>query len=502
MGSLTVQIETEGDRPKFWQLYWQIRQQILRGELLPGSRLPTCRALAQQAGVARVTVEAALAQLQAEGFVVSRVGAGTFVAQALPQTAVSATVPPFAPTFSSWGQRVLATPDRATAAALRDESREGGETAVGDEIDFSLGRTYSHSFPYDVWRRLLARYLSTDDIILARYGSVAGFMPLRQAVAERLAQMRGVRCNPEQIVIVSGAQQTLDILSRLLLQPGDGVLVETPGYQDAFQLFRVNGARLLPMPVDEAGLPVEAIPPDTRARMLFVTPSNQFPRGGSMPLARRLALLQWAQAQQAVVIEDDYDGELRYDGRPLSALQGLDEGGQVVYLGTFSKVLFPALRLAYVVLPPALLEPFLRAKRLIDRGAPTLMQAAVADFIREGHFDRHLRHLRHEYGARRRALVMALNHYLGEQVHYAQDATGLHVMVYLDKALNEREVIRAAAAHGVRVYPGEVYHLQRPFPPSILLGFSGLEEAEIDEGVRRLANAVRAVWADEAAQTG
>ncbi len=492
MGSLTVQIGAEGDRPKYWQLYWQIRQQILQGDLQPGSRLPTCRALAQQAGVARVTVETALAQLQAEGFVVSRVGAGTFVAQDLPATAVSPTAAPFAPIFSSWGQRVLTTPERIAAAPLRDESQDGGETAVGGEIDFSLGRTYSHGFPYDIWRRLLARYLSTDDILLARHASVAGFMPLRQAIAERLAQMRGVRGDPGQIVIVSGAQQTLDILSRLLLQPGDGVVVETPGYQDAFQLFRVNGARLLPMPVDEAGLPVEAIPPDARARMLFVTPSNQFPRGGSMSLARRLALLQWAQVQQAVVIEDDYDGELRYDGRPLSALQGLDESGHVVYLGTFSKVLFPALRLAYVVLPAALRDPFLRAKRLIDRGAPTLMQAAVADFIREGHFDRHLRHLRQEYGARRQALVTALANYLGEQVHYAQDAAGLHVMVYLNEALNEREVVRMAAVHGVRVYPGEFYHLQRPFPPSILLGFSGLAEEEIAEGVRRLASAVRA----------
>lgn len=492
MGSFVIQVEASGDRPKFWQLYWQIRQGILQGELPPGSRLPTCRTLAQQVGVARVTVQAALAQLQAEGFVVSRVGAGTFVAHSLPATAVSLTPTPFVPTFSSWGQRVLAAPDRAAAVQLRDESGDGGGTAVGGEIDFSLGRTYSHSFPYDLWRRLLARYLSTDDIILARYGSVAGFSPLRQAIAERLAQMRGVRCTPEQVVIVSGAQQTLDILSRLLLQPGDGVLVETPGYQDAFQLFRVNGARLLPMPVDGTGLPVEAIPPDMRARMLFVTPSNQFPRGGSMPLARRLALLQWAQAQQALVIEDDYDGELRYDGRPLSALQGLDEGGHVVYLGTFSKVLFPALRLAYVVLPPALLDPFLRAKRLTDRGAPTLMQAAVADFIQEGHFDRHLRHLRQEYGARRQALVRALDKYLGGKVRYAQDAAGLHVMAYLDEAFDERELVRAAAVQGVRVYPGEIYQVQRPFPPSILLGFSGLEEREIAEGVRRLARAMQA----------
>lgn len=486
MSSLSMHIDPHSDRPKFWQVYWQIRQQILQGQLPPSSKLPASRLLARQAGVARVTVLEALAQLQAEGFVVSKPGAGTFVAEALPDTAVSRPPFPFSPTLSPWGQHVMAPPGRSTAAHLRDESWEGSETAVAGEIDFGLARTYSHSFPYDVWRRLLARYLSTDDIILARYGSVAGFTPLRRAIAEHLAQMRGVRCTPEQVVIVSGAQQTLDILSRLLLSPGDGVVVETPGYQDAFQLFRVNGARLLAMPVDDAGLPVEAMPPEINARLLFVTPSNQFPRGGSMPLARRLALLQWAHAHEALIIEDDYDGELRYDGRPLAALQGLDEEGRVVYLGTFSKVLFPALRLAYVVLPPALVDPFLRAKRLVDRGAPTLTQAAVADFIREGHFDRHLRHLRQEYGARRQALVAALDHYLAGQVRCAQDAAGLHVMAYLDGVCNEAALVKAAAAQGVRVYPGAPYHLQRPFPPSILLGFSGLDEADITEGVRRL----------------
>ncbi len=487
MGKLSIQIDPQGDQPKYWQVYWQIRQQILHGDLPPGAKLLASRRLAKQVGVARVTVLEALAQLQAEGFIVSRPGAGTFVAEALPETAVSEASVSFSPTFSAWGRRVLAAPTRPAPAPLRNENREGGETAVSGEIDFGLGRTYSHSFPYDIWRRLLARYLSTDDIILARYGSVAGFMPLREAIAHHLAHMRGVRCTPEQVVIVSGAQQTLDILTRLLLSPGSGVLVETPGYQDAFQLFRVNGARLVALPVDEAGFPVENIPPDTTARMLFVTPSNQFPRGGTMPLARRLALLQWAQIHDALIIEDDYDGELRYDGRPLAALQGLDEEGRVVYLGTFSKVLFPALRLAYVVLPPSLVRPFVHAKRLIDRGAPTLTQAAVADFIREGHFDRHLRHLRQAYGARRQTLVDALDRFLPEQVRYAQDAAGLHVMVYLDEVCDEAALVREAAAKGVRVYPGAPYHLQRPFPASILLGFSGLDETAIAEGVRRLA---------------
>jgi GntR family transcriptional regulator/MocR family aminotransferase len=250
------------------------------------------------------------------------------------------------------------------------------------------------------------------------------------------------------------------VRNRLLLTPGDEVLVETPGYNDAFTLFEVNGAKLLPLSVDDDGFPVEQIPPDSRARLLFVTPSHQFPRGGTLSLPRRLALLEWAKAQDALIIEDDYDSELRYDGHPLAALQGLDESGHVIYLGTFSKVLFPALRLGYVVLPPALLTPFISAKGLVDRGAPTLTQAAVADFLAEGHFERHLRHLRKAYGERHQALIEALEVFLPGRVHYASVPAGLHVMLYLHKSCREIEIVRRAAAVGVGVYPGAPFHLQ------------------------------------------
>ncbi|MCA9935004.1 MAG: PLP-dependent aminotransferase family protein, partial [Anaerolineales bacterium] len=326
-----------------------------------------------------------------------------------------------------------------------------------------------------------------DDVMLSRYGSVAGFYPLRQALADYLQRLRGVQCTPEQVVIVSGAQQALDILARLLLGHRDEALVETPGYTAAFELFRLRGAKVTAVPVDETGFAVEAIPAESRARLAFVTPSNQFPRGGTMPLPRRLALLHWARRHDALLIEDDYDGELRYDGRPLAALQGLDEDGRVIYLGTFSKVLFPALRLGYVVLPEPLLTPFLRAKELVDRGAPTLTQAAVADFITEGHFERHLHHLREAYGQRRQVLVQALADYLPQRVHYSSAPAGLHVMLYLSEACDEAALVRRAADAGVGVYPGAAYHLQRPAPPSIMLGFSGLSETDIEEGVRRLA---------------
>jgi GntR family transcriptional regulator/MocR family aminotransferase len=462
-------------------VYQQLRAAILAGELPPGARLPATRDLAREAGVARVTVVQAYRQLEAEGFVASRVGAGTFVA-AGPATAPPDEPASFRPALTEWGRRAVEMGHSA-------RQPDGGRA----EIDFGLGRSFAELFPYDVWRRLLARYLSTDDAMLSRYGSPAGFFPLRQAVADYLGRARGVRCAPEQVVIVSGAQQALDILARLLLNPGDEVVVETPGYRDAFTLFRLHGARLVGLPVDDQGLPVNQLPTEGRARLAFVTPTHQFPKGGTMPLARRLALLEWARGRGAVVVEDDYDGDLRYDGHSLAALQGVDGDGRVVYLGTFSKVLFPALRLGYLVLPPPLVTPFVRAKDLVDRGAPTLTQAAVADFIAEGHFERHLRHLRRLYGERRAALAAALVARLGERVRFSDVAAGLHVMLFPTIATDEADLVRAAAAHGVRVHPGAPYHLERPAPPSVLLGFSGLTEAEIVEGVHRLAE----VWPGE-----
>jgi GntR family transcriptional regulator/MocR family aminotransferase len=429
--------------------------------------------LAQQYHIARITVTQAYDQLQLEGYVISQVGAGTFVADGL-QGEVGVTA--FQPTFSVWGKRVM--------EASEVEPRSG----MRPQIDFGFGRSYPHIFPYDIWRRLLARYLSTDDVMLSRYGSVAGFYPLREALADYLSRLRGVRCTPEQVVVVSGAQQALDILSRLLLTANDEVLVESPGYAAAYELFKTHGARLVGLPVDEHGFPAEKIPTTSRARLVFVTPSNQFPSGGSMLLPRRTALLQWARQQEALIIEDDYDGELRYDGRPLTALQGLDGDGRVVYLGTFSKVLFPALRLSYIVLPPTLVDPFVRAKALVDRGAPTLTQAAVADFITEGHFERHLRHLRKAYGQRRQVLIQALNHHFPNQVCCSEVAAGLHVMLYLRPDWNEKEVVSKAAQAGVGLYPGAPYHLEQSPPPSILLGFSGLTEAEIEEGIARLSS--------------
>ncbi len=472
---IDITIERASEIPLYQQIARQLKEAVLSGELTSDYRLPSSRQLAKMLAVARITVTQAYEQVQNEGYIVSRPGSGMYVAENLPLLAEKR---PFSPELSDWGHRVLATPVTSTLVNNKPA------------IDFGIGRSFAQIFPYDVWRRLLARYLSTDDAMLSRYGSVAGFLPLREALATYLARYRGINCTPAQVVIVSGAQQVLDILARLLLKPGDDVLVETPGYVVAFDLFRAYGARLNALAVDDDGFPVEKIPEQSKARLAFVTPTHQFPRGGTMSLPRRLQLLKWAQQHDGLIIEDDYDGDLRYDMRPQSALQGLDGEGRVVYLGTFSKVLFPALRLAYVVLPSLLVKPFVQAKALIDRGAPTLTQAAIADFITEGHFERHLNQLRHVYGHRRQTLVSALARYLPGRVRFAQVAAGLHVMLYLPPDCDETAVVQQVAARDVGVHPGAPYHLQKPAPPSLLLGFSGLSEPEIEAGVRRLAEVI------------
>ena len=462
--------------PLYRQLYHHLRRHILAGHWPPQSQLPPSRQLAQQCGVARQTVTAALAQLRAEGYITSRQGAGTFVAHPLPHP--PAPPPAVAPPLSTWGQRLMGQASPATAEASRPPR---------PTLDFGFDRTFATTFPYDVWRRLLGRYLSTDDALLARYGSAEGFAPLRHALAHHLRQLRGVQATAEQIIIVNGVQQALDMIARLWLNQGDELLIETPCYTNASKLFRVYGVQLRPLPVDDHGFNPALIPNNSPAKMAFVTPSNQFPHGGAMPLGRQLALLDWAERQQGLIIEDDYDGELRYDGHPLAAMQGLDTAGRVIYLGSFSKVLFPALRLGYVVLPPHLREPFLLAKRMIDRGTPTLAQAAVADFMAEGHFERHVRRLRQEYGQRRAVLVKALGEHLGTAVSFCPAPAGLHILLYLPEGCNEAQLVQQAAELGVGVYAGAPYHLQESPPPSILLGFSGLSPAEIEEGIGRLA---------------
>ncbi|MBX0326142.1 PLP-dependent aminotransferase family protein, partial [Oscillochloris sp. ZM17-4] len=399
-------LSPQSDLPLYRQLYDEIRAAVLDGRLAPGARLPSSRELAAGMGLARSTVVSAFEQLLAEGYLEGRVGAGTFVATSLPEDLLGHGGPPARPPAAHERPAPRRLSARGAALAATPVSASSGDRVRPRA--FQVGLPDIDGFPHATWARLAARRYGSPPPELMAYGDPAGYLPLREAIASHLAAARGVRCDPGQVVVVSGSQQGLDLAARVLLDPGDEAWIEDPGYMGARGALLAAGARLAPVPVDAEGLDVAAgarLAP--QSRLAYITPSHQFPLGVTMSLPRRLALLAWARAAGAWVIEDDYDSEYRYAGRPLAALQGLDGDGRVIYLGTFSKVLFPALRLGYMVVPPDLVPAFVAARALADRHSPGIEQAIVADFLAEGHFARHLRRTRARYAARQAALVEA-----------------------------------------------------------------------------------------------
>lgn len=488
--------------PYHRQIYEQIRQAILENHLRPGDRLPSTRDLAARLGLARNTVARAYEDLLAEGYLEGRIGAGTYVASQLGgeskewtgAKAAAGSVPAAQRALSDWALGVLReVPDGPPAEVL--------------PFDFRAGTPDWNAFPREVWHRLLGRAMRRQSSKLTRYGEPAGHLPLRRAIANHLALSRGVVASAEQVVIVGGSQQALDLLTRLRVSHGDEVAVEDPGYPDARRAFAAAGARLLPVPVDADGLVVDALmrlAARSAPRLVYVTPSHQYPTGVTLSLARRLALLDWATKRDVLVVEDDYDSEFRYSGRPVEALQGLDRSGRVVYLGTFSTVLFPPLRVGYVVLPPDLVAPFVKAKWLIDRQTPTLEQLALADFLAEGHFGRHLRRMRRLATERRAALLAAVGEFLGHRVEPPVASTGMHVLLRLagggprriPATAIESAITAAAAEEGVGVYPVASCCARPPATPALLLGYASLSVEQIREGVRRLGRVVREVYAE------
>ncbi|MBI1734055.1 MAG: PLP-dependent aminotransferase family protein [Candidatus Rokubacteria bacterium] len=471
------------DGPLSHQVYAALRRAILAGELAAGARLPSTRGLARDLDVSRNTVLLAYDQLLAEGYIGGRPGSGTYVAETLPDAP--------RPAVGSGTPRTSARPPRLSAYGRRVVDVRGGTTPRRDgrvPYDFRYGRPTVAEFPHAVWRRLLARHARPTAASMS-YGPREGTPALREAIAAYLRRVRGVVCDAARVLVVNGSQQALDLAARVLLDPGDRVVLEEPHYQGARWAFHAAGARLVPVPVDGDGLDVARLARAPRARLAYVTPSHQFPTGVVMSLTRRLALLEWARANDAWVVEDDYDSEYRYGGRPIEAVQGLDRAGRVIYAGTLSKVLFPALRLGYLVLPPALVEPFRAAKWVTDRHSPTLEQEVLAEFIAEGHFERHLRRARTRHAARRAALLAALASHLGDRVEVVGANAGVHVLVWL-RDVSARAlpaVIAAAGRSGVGVYSIAPYFFRPPRRAGLILGYAPLTERQIREGIARLA---------------
>jgi GntR family transcriptional regulator/MocR family aminotransferase len=462
--------------PLHRQLYAGYRDAILDGRLRPGQRLPSTRSLARDLAISRIPVVTAFEQLAAEGYLDGRVGAGSFVSSALPDVAkpAAATRPPA-------GRRRIPREPLISAPEPWLECWGG----------FRVGQPALDQFPVETWARLIARRARMQPRQQMTYGDAMGFLPLREALADHLRTVRSVRCTAAQIMIVSGSQQALALASRAILAPGDAAWIEEPGFSGAHDALSLAGARIVPVPVDDDGLDVAAgIARCPSPRAVYITPSHQYPLGVVMSAARRLHLLDWARRRGTWLLEDDYDSEYRYDQSPIASLHGLDTDHRVIYVGTFSKVLFPGVRIGYVVIPDDLIGRFRRVRQALDNFPPPLYQAALFDFMRDGHFARHLRRTRAAYAERRSTLVRALQRELGDVVEIVGDRSGMHLVATL--VGDDRDIAVRAAKRGLSVIPLSSCYAGRAHRRGLLLGYGATRVGEIGERVRELAAVVRA----------
>jgi GntR family transcriptional regulator / MocR family aminotransferase len=468
-------LDRNGDVPLVRQIYGQVRSAVLSGVLPAGTKLPSSRTMATRLGVARASVVSAYEQLLAEGYAEGRHGSGTFVAADLAE-------------LPARRRQKRPIKPRATPAPARAFPEFERAAAQIDARPFGTGRTLVDARTMDTWRKLTnraARAFGANDL---GYSDPAGLIELRRTLADYLRAARGVRCEPEQIVVTAGTQQALDIAIRVLLAPGDEVWVEDPGYPLTYAQLLLANARPRPVPVDAQGLVVaagrRAAP---KARAAFVTPSHQFPTGVALSMARRLELLAWARTSGAFIVEDDYTSEFRYSGPPLASLQGLDADQRVIYVGTLNKALFPGLRLGYAVVPPALLPAFVSARYLMDRQPPSLHQMVVAAFMQQGHFAAHIRRMRQMYREQRDALAETLARRTAGRLTVDVPDQGMHLVAYLEHGRSDVAVETAAQQAGIVVRAISRFYRSAPARPGLMLGFSGFPRQLIVPAAARLA---------------
>jgi GntR family transcriptional regulator/MocR family aminotransferase len=475
---LPLELDAASGVPLHRQLYDGVRSAIVEGRIAPGTRLPSTRALAEALGVSRSTITSSFAQLHSEGYLEATTGSGTFVSSDLPHE------------LGSEGAR---RGSRKESASIR-LSTYGASVAdagplepprIPGTIDFRDGRPAFDAFPFAAWRRFIAQSLATGSAVLDYSADPGGDLALREAIAAYLGRARAIPTRAGEVVIVSGSQQAIDIIARVLVEPGDVVALEEPGYLGAQRTFAANGADLRPIPVDADGIRVDLLEREAaNARLVYVTPSHQFPLGVVLSSERRRALLRWAESAAAIVVEDDYDSAYRYEGRPIPALAGLDVSGRVVYVGTFSKTLFPALRIGYMIVPPALHGVVLAAKAFSDRQSPILEQRALAAFIADGSFERHLRRMRVLYRARRAALLDALRRHFGAGAEVIGDRAGMHLVARLHGT--GPDFVERARRAGVALMNTDAHHLRGGVAGEYIFGFAEHDEATIEEGIARL----------------
>jgi GntR family transcriptional regulator/MocR family aminotransferase len=474
----------DGKAPLHEQIYASLRERILKGELPRGVRLPSSRQLSAQLGVARSTVMQALEALQAEGYVVARAASSTLVAPELPEQ-LQRPERPRSPR--------AAKPIRVSASARSLLAQPAGAPRLGSSPRaFRPGVPALDLFPVGLWSRLLARESTRASAGLLSGTPPAGSEALREAIALHVSTSRGVRCTKEQVFITTGTQAAFEETARLVLDPGDAAWLEDPGYLGARHALLSASAHVVPVPVDDRGLDVEAgIAKAPDARLVCLAPSHHYPFGVTMSLARRLQLLSFAKAARAVIVEDDYDSEFRHRGRPLLALQGLDEDASVVYVGTFSKTMFPGMRLGFLIAPHALVDTFARCRAALASPASVVDQAALARFIENGHFATHLRRMRTAYRERNEALVDALQAECAGALTPHPSETGMQLWAELD--LPDLRVRDEAAARGVETSAVSDYYLEKPRKAGLVLGFGCVRPQQMRAGAQRLMQAIEAV---------
>ena len=470
------------ETPLYRSLYAHIRAAILSGELPGGTKLPSTRALADELKVSRNTVLNAYRQLLAEGYLEGKEGSGTFVTNCPPELLLTA--PQSRESKKIQPSQIKSTPPVFSARALAQISASQPPSRGELPRPFVPEAPALDLFPYQIWRRLIVRQARRMPVTSFTYQDSAGYHPLREAIAAHVTISRQVHCTPDQVVIVSGSQGALDLAARMLINPGDPAWMEDPGYSGARGAFAGAGAHIIPVPVDKEGLMVEVgIARAPHARLVYLTPSHQFPLGVTMSLARRLAVLDWAKRANAYIIEDDYDSEFRFESRPLATLQGLDDAYRVIYMGTFSKVLFPAIRIGYLILPPQLVDAFLKVRRMIDIHSPILEQVVLADFIIEGHFTRHLRRMRAIYAERRNALLEA-----ARDLPLTIDApqAGIHCVGWLAEGVDDLQVVEKAKEYDLHLTPISNFSVEPLKRKGLLLGYGGYSILELKKGMTRL----------------
>lgn len=462
MIELTPFLNRKDNTPLYIQLANYIKQEIVCGRIKPGERLPSKRKLSAYLGLSLNTIQTAYEQLNAEGYIESKPRKGLFV------TAF---------------ENELSTGEIAPKQWEQVDTRK--ETI---NFDFNSGNVDIDYFPYSLWRKITVQSLYEDQGELFQLGNPQGELPLREEIAKHLYASRGVRCQADQIIVGAGTQMLIALLV-MLIGKDNLYGIENPGFHRIKAVIHNLGAKTVLIPLDRDGIEIKKLM-DSEAKVVYVTPSHQFPNGMIMPISRRLELLKWAEMNNGFIIEDDYDGEYRYKGQPIPSLQGLDTKGRVIYLGTFSKSLIPSIRISYIVLPPSFIHPYQENFTIYKQTASRLHQETLYRFMKEGHFQSHLNKMRTLYRKKHGVFMLSVKRYFGNKVKVIGENSGLHIVLEVKNRMNEEELIKKALKAGVKVYPLSIYYdgvIDNS--PQVLLGFGGLREAEIDTGIRLLKDA-------------